>query len=95
MTPPFPANTALPAETSQNRRPFTEAADELRMLTFKEVQQIVRYARATIYRKIHEGEFPPGIKLGPHRRVWQLRDIENWIASRIAAGSGFKQQSGE
>jgi predicted DNA-binding transcriptional regulator AlpA len=90
-----PTNASRPSlETGALSRKFAESTaafdlDDLRMLTMKEVQQIVRYSRATIYRKIHSGEFPPGILLGPHRRVWPYRDIKAFVEARIKAGHGF------
>jgi prophage regulatory protein len=41
--------------------------------------------RATIYRLIKSGEFPPGTMIRPHRRAWTETSVDAWIAEKEAA----------
>jgi prophage regulatory protein len=44
----------------------------------------IRHSRATIYRMIRRGEFPPPIKISPGRVAFVREDIAAWIKGRIA-----------
>jgi Prophage CP4-57 regulatory protein (AlpA) len=39
----------------------------------------------TLVRWIDNGDFPPGIKLGPNTRAWTETSVAEWIGSRGAA----------
>lgn len=52
-----------------------------RLLKMAEVVHETSLHRATIYRKIAEGEFPKPLRIGPHRVAWRERDVENWKVS--------------
>jgi predicted DNA-binding transcriptional regulator AlpA len=41
--------------------------------------------RPTLSRWIENEGFPPGRRLGPNTRVWEEREIEEYVASRPAA----------
>jgi len=49
-----------------------------RLLKIADVVHETSLHRATIYRRIKEGEFPPPIRLGKLRVAWAERDIEAW-----------------
>ena len=55
------------------------------LLRLKQVKKQIPYSSATIYRKIAEGKFPPGFKLGPNSRAWFQSTIDRWKAEREAA----------
>ena len=42
-------------------------------------------SRSEIYRRISAGNFPAPIKLGERTSAWDSREIDRWIADRIAA----------
>ncbi len=63
-----------------------------RLLRLPEVRARVPYSRATIYKKIQQGEFPAPIPLGARAVAWDSEAIEAFIASRIAAA---KKKDGE
>ncbi|WP_226470106.1 helix-turn-helix transcriptional regulator [Luteimonas panaciterrae] len=41
-------------------------------------------SRAVIYRRIASGEFPAPVKLGERASAWDAREVDRWIAERIA-----------
>jgi prophage regulatory protein len=42
------------------------------------------FSRATIYRRIAEGEFPVQVSLGARAVGWVESEVEEWLAHRIA-----------
>ncbi len=57
-----------------------EVQKRLQVLGIDRVEAKTDLSRTTIYRKIKEGEFPPGFKISRKRRVWEETDIDNWIS---------------
>jgi len=55
---------------------FTES-----LLRRKEVERRVGLCRASIYRKIKEGKFPPPVSIGGAAVRWRLSDIEAFITA--------------
>ena len=49
------------------------------------LKAVVGLERATIYKKIRAGEFPPGIRLGARARGWPESQIRQWLKEREAA----------
>ncbi len=45
-------------------------------------------SRSSIYRNEAAGTFPKRVKLGKHATAWDSREIDRWIAERIAASRG-------
>ena len=50
-----------------------------KLLTVSEVTQTIGVATSTLYRWMHNGNFPRGIKLGPACTRWRSIEIEQWI----------------
>ena len=57
---------------------------EERLLTSKELLQRVPLNRATIWRMVREGRFPPPIQLTANRIVWRWSAILAWVEDREA-----------
>lgn len=53
-----------------------------RLLTMKQVREIVPKDKATIYRWIKRGIFPAGYKIGPQSVAWRQSEVLEWFASR-------------
>ena len=51
---------------------------EERLLTLREVVDLVSFKRSTIYKFIREGIFPRPLKIGYSSR-WKLSDIKKWM----------------
>ncbi len=55
-----------------------------RIITGRELREMVRYSLMQIWRLERDGRFPKRIKLGPGRVGWSLREVQGWIAARKA-----------
>ena len=56
------------------------------------VCEITGLSKATIYRLLARGEFPPRVKLSPRCVGWRVAEIDAWLAAR--AGVREQQASG-
>ena len=59
--------------------------DDGQVLRRTDVAKRVGLSRATIYRMISRGEFPPPIQLSRRATGWRAEDIEEWLTSRKPA----------
>lgn len=57
-----------------------------RFYKMKDVVLETSLSRATIYRKINDGDFPKGLMIG-HRRAWTESEIEAWKTDQISAAA--------
>ena len=57
-----------------------------RIISKRELRQIVPYTPQHILRLEKRGKFPKRIQVGERRVGWLLSDVESWIASRVACG---------
>ena len=55
--------------------------EEYRILRRKQVSQLTGLARATIYKKVGDGSFPPPIRLGARAVGWPKPDVVAWLQS--------------
>ena len=44
----------------------------------------IRFSDPTLYRKIKDGTFPRPCKIGANSNAWSEREIQLWIAERLA-----------
>ncbi|MBD3762597.1 AlpA family transcriptional regulator [Rhizorhabdus sp.] len=58
--------------------------DDEDLLTIADITERTKKNRATIYRWIKGGLFPPGRMTGPNSRQWTRREYRNWLESRAA-----------
>ncbi|QTH23420.1 AlpA family transcriptional regulator [Rhizorhabdus wittichii] len=56
-----------------------------KLLTMKEVEQIVGYCKVTIYKMVREGRFPQQVQLGPNKVAWFQSEVLIWISNRADA----------
>lgn len=70
------------AKTRPTDPPPAEAA--LRFLPVKEVVRRTSLSRATIYRLVQAGEFPPPVVLTGARSAWVEAEIASWMQARLA-----------
>ena len=50
-----------------------------RILRREEVSHLTGLGRATIYKKVADGSFPPPIRLGTRSVGWRLSDVVAWL----------------
>ena len=48
------------------------------------VLEITGLSKATIYRLINRGDFPPRVQLSPRCVGWRVKDIDEWLEQRAA-----------
>jgi len=58
---------------------------ELQIRKIKEVEQIVKLDKTSIYRMAKLGTFPKPIKLGERSSGWIESEIQEWLEDRIKA----------
>ena len=49
------------------------------------VLEVTGLSKATIYRLLERGEFPPRVKLSPRCVGWRAADVHAWLEERVAA----------
>jgi len=54
---------------------------ENKLLTIKQVSEIVGFKISTIYKFISKNDFPAPIKIGRSSR-WKIHDIQKWIEEK-------------
>ncbi len=65
------------------------ASEEPRLLKAREVYERLGISKATLYRMIDRGEFPPPLKLSAGAKRWHSQDVEDFIAGlERGLGSG-------
>lgn len=57
---------------------------DLKILTKKELREIVPYTPQHIHRLEKAGKFPRRLQLGANRVGWKLSDIQAWIDGRTS-----------
>ena len=68
--------------------------EELRVLRREEVTRLTGLARATIYKKVADGTFPPPLRLGDRAVGWRASDIVRLAAGPRAAMGPIRGQIG-
>ena len=62
------------------------------------VVEITGLSKATIYRLIGRGDFPPRVQLSPRCVGWRVGDVDEWLEKRLsvadAAAPGEARASG-
>jgi prophage regulatory protein len=64
-----------------------------RFMRFPEVRRTSGYSKSRLYVLIANGQFPAPVKLGDRAVGWISTEIEEWVASRIAASRPAKSES--
>jgi len=59
-----------------------ETATPDRFLTLEQVRDLHPVSRATRWRMVRDGDFPPPVRISPGRIAWRESDVRQWIAAR-------------
>jgi prophage regulatory protein len=62
--------------------------DELQLVSPAQLAALTGLSSVTLWRMRGRGEFPQPIQLSPGRVAWRAVDINEWLASRLAAARG-------
>lgn len=57
------------------------------LITLDQVTELVGISRSGLYRWMKEGFFPQPFKIGMRRLMWQKKDIEAWLDTRMGKGA--------
>lgn len=55
---------------------------DARFLTLKEVCNLTRMGKSTIYAEMRAGNFPPPIAVSSRKNVWLTSDLERWLKAK-------------
>lgn len=64
-----------------------------RFMRLPEVRRTSGYSKSRLYVLIANGQFPAPVRLGGRAVGWISTEIEEWVASRIAASRSAKPES--
>lgn len=64
---------------------------DLKILTKKELREIVPYTPQHIHRLEKAGKFPRRLQLGANRVGWKLSDIQAWIDGRTSPAVSYME----
>jgi prophage regulatory protein len=57
------------------------------LVRMKEVRRRTGLSRASIYRKMDTGAFPPKVMLSEHAVAWYESDIDRWVSNPMGWGA--------
>ena len=60
------------------------SAPSLKLITKKQLLDMVPYTPQHILRLEKMGQFPRRVRIGENRVAWLLSEVEHWIAVRVA-----------
>jgi prophage regulatory protein len=63
-------------------------AEGFTIVKLPSVLHITGLKRATLYKRIRQGEFPPPVRLGPRAVGWLRHEVEGWLRDRIVETRG-------
>jgi prophage regulatory protein len=55
-----------------------------RIVSSRERRELIPYSDMHVWRLEQAGQFPQRIRLGANRVGWSLKELQDWIQSRIA-----------
>lgn len=55
---------------------------EQQYLRIHEVCTILAISKATIYRMVNDGHFPPPTRLGKRKSRWHIQTVQTWIGEQ-------------
>lgn len=59
-----------------------DAKDEL--LSLQEVLDQTTLSRATLYREMRAGEFPPPVRIAAGKQAWLRSEVQTWFRMRLS-----------
>jgi prophage regulatory protein len=56
--------------------------NDMQMLTCRDLEELLKISKATIYRWMEADDFPKPLHLGAKMIRWRSTDIEKWLADK-------------
>ena len=56
--------------------------NDMQMLTCRDLEELLKISKGTIYRWMEADEFPKPLQLGASMVRWRSTDIEKWLADK-------------
>jgi prophage regulatory protein len=72
------------APSANSSKSIDTASRPGRLITKRELCQVVPYTPQHILRLEKEGKFPRRVQVGPNRVAWLESEVEAWVAARVA-----------
>jgi len=66
---------------------FQFLAGDRALLRRRQVEQLVRLSRSSIYAAVAAGTFPAPVRIGSRAVAWRLAEVLSWVAARPSACS--------
>lgn len=86
--PEHPGQRLEPATSDRYARSsFALPVPTGRMIRRTQLRQLVPLADTTIYEMEQRGDFPRRFNLSPRCVVWDLAEVQNWVAERRSASN--------
>ena len=64
-----------------------QARTERGLLRRRQVEELVRLSRSTIYAAVKNRTFPAPYRIGVRAVAWKISDLETWLEARPLAGA--------
>lgn len=77
-----------PRDANSPDEAFVAAPTPARLITRRQLREMIPYTSQHILRLEKKGNFPRRIQVGANRVAWLLHEIEAWIAARVAERDG-------
>ena len=56
----------------------TTEVHPLKLYSIKDISNLTGIPVSSLYKKMSDGDIPPGVKIGKHRR-WRYQDLNEWL----------------
>ena len=66
---------------------FQQVRTEKGLLRRRQVEELVRLSRSTIYAAVKNRTFPAPYRTGIRAVAWKISDLETWLEARPLAGA--------
>ena len=83
--------TDTPQKTRRRRAKPSGASEYMRET---EILELLPFSRATLWRRVKAGEFPPPMKLGSNLNAWKRTEVAKWSETMQAGPEKKKGKRG-
>ena len=66
---------------------FRQTQSDKALARRRQVEQLVRLSRSTIYAAVKAGTFPAPVRIGARAVAWRVSEVEQWLEARPLASA--------